>query len=170
MVVGKTRRGQVLPLGVLFTIMVLLPMLGSVAMVEAVSAHGGAQIAADAAATAAAQQTTVTEQVDALGNIYGYTVIINPGPATTAAGNAWNNNTDLLMGATTTGFHVSFDNTPPSGSPATVNVVGTLSFPDPLARLIGMSSSVTMTVQATAGTCGSVTWPGSFSPWCSQTS
>ncbi len=160
--------GQVLPLGALFILALLLPLLGAVGEAEAVTAHAGAQAAVDAAALAGAQKTTVTKKVDAIGNIYAYSVSIDPSRAATAAAQLWQANTGLLLGASTQTFQTAVNNNPAPGAPATFNVAATLSFPDPMAALIGMGRTVRLSVQSVAGSCGATSWPGDVSPWCSQ--
>ena len=70
----KRRRataGQVLPLAVPFLMRILVPMFAFAGLGQLLVIRTGAQAAADAAALAGTQQATLTEQVDALGNVYG---------------------------------------------------------------------------------------------------
>ncbi len=170
----KRRRataGQVLPFSVLLLVFILVPMFAFVGLGELLVIRTGAQAAADAAALAGAQQATVTEQVDALGNVYGYSVMINPGAATSAAKVMWTREADggLLLDARTTAFTVRVDNSPPPGAPPTLSVVAQVTFPAGFLAAAGLGPSATVTVQSVAGTCGKTAWPGSASPWCSQT-
>jgi Flp pilus assembly protein TadG len=146
----------------------LLPAMALTGIGEAILYRTGAQEAADAAALAAAQQATVTEQVDALGNVYGYSVSIDLQRAETAASEEWRQDAGLLLGASPTLFKVAVDNNQPAGAPATANVVAEIAYSDFLLGLAGQPKQQILTVQATAGTCGGKTWPGEAPPWCQQ--
>ena len=152
---------------VLLIVAVLLPLLGGVGVAEVAAARAGVRVAADAAALAGAQQAIVTEQTDATGTVYSYSVQINAATAPTAARDAWNANSALFMGGSTTSFHVSIDNNPAPGAPATIDIVGSVTFPDTPLALVGAGKTDTVTVQAIAGTCGYTAWPGSGA-WCQQ--
>ncbi len=164
----SSNSGQVVAFGALVLVGILIPLLASIGVSEIVLARSGAQVAADAAALAGAQQDVVTKQVDALGNIYGYTVQINTQTAPGAAEAAWTANAGMFLGGKTTAFHTSIDNNPPPGQGASISVSGSVTFPDSLLSLIGLQPEDTVTVQGVAGTCGVTSWPGSISPWCSQ--
>lgn len=123
---------------------------------------------ADAARLAAAQQAVVTRRVDALGNVYGYSVSIDPQRVQAAAWQQWQADEGLLLGAGTSAFRVNVNDNQPPGAPATADVVAQVSYSDFLLALAGVGRQHTLTVQAVAGTCGSTAWPGSAPPWCQQ--
>ena len=85
----RSTAGQVLPLSLLMILAVLIPLFALVGVGQVLVVRAGAQVAADAAALAEAQKSTVTTKVDALGNVYSYTVQIDPSRADPAARAAW---------------------------------------------------------------------------------
>jgi hypothetical protein len=160
--------GQVLPFGLLAALGLLLPTFALLGLAVFLVARAGAQAAADAAALAAAQQAVVTEQVDATGQVYGYTVAIDPARAQAAASAEWQADAGLLLGGAATAFTVTEDNSPPAGSPASVQVAVQMEFRDGLLAIVGLGAWQYLQVQAVAGTCGSTAWPGDAQPWCGQ--
>ena len=162
------RAGQVLPFAVLLILAVLLPTFAYVGFGQVLLVRAGAQAAVDAAALAGAQNETTTKQVDALGNIYGGSVTINTAAAQKAAQDQWNADAGLLLGGSTSLFKVTVDNSPPTGAPPTLDIVAKVSFHVGLLALVGLGGVQTVDVQATSGTCGAMTWPGSNGVECSQ--
>jgi uncharacterized membrane protein len=81
--------GQGLVLGVLFLGLVLMLMLVVPGLAIGYAERAGVQSAADAAALACAAQATVTQYVDARGNVYGTTVAVDPSAGPLSAAAAW---------------------------------------------------------------------------------
>ena len=70
----RAESGQALVLGVLFLGLVMILLLVVPALAIAYAEHAGVQSAADAAALACASRATITQYVDARGEVYKETV------------------------------------------------------------------------------------------------
>ena len=160
--------GQTLVLGMLFMVFVGLPLFLSLGLAVPALMRTSVGTAGDAAVLAGAQNATVTEQVDALGNVYGYTVQINTTAAETAAWTQWRADASLLLGSRTKTWHVSVDNNPPAGKPPTMTILADVEYDDWPLILAGGSALQVMRFQVIAGTCGVKQWPGNAGPWCAN--
>jgi len=165
---GRPAAGQVIVLGVVFIAAVLLPMFGATGLAELELVRAGAQAAADAAALAGASRAVVTERVDATGEVYGYSVSVDPMLGPEAALAEWRADAGLLLGASTSSWDVVLGGQGPPGGPATVEVQASVTFADWPLALVGHASEDTVSVRSVAGTCGVTAWPGSNPPWCAQ--
>ena len=88
----RAELGQGLALGVIFLSMVLLLMLLVPGLAIAYADRAELQSAADAAALACAGRTVVTDLVDARGDVYARTVIVDGVAGPWAAAQAWADN------------------------------------------------------------------------------
>ena len=158
--------GQTIVLGMLFMVFVSSQMFMSLGISMPALMRVSIGAAGDAASLAGAQNATVTERMDALGNVYSYNVQIDASQAETAAWTQWQADASLLLGARTTSWLVSIDNNPPAGRPPTMTITATVEYDDWPLVLAGGQSSQTMRFQMISATCGSRVWPGNASPWC----
>ena len=88
----RAESGQALVLGVLFLGLVLILLLVIPGLAIGYAEHAGVQSAADAAALACASRATITQYVDARGEVYKETVAVDTTAGPEAAATAWGDN------------------------------------------------------------------------------